>query len=35
MLCVLDGEVLICCVLALLMIHVKGGPLQMVAGVIL
>ena len=29
MLCVLDGgEVLMCYVLALLMMHVEGGPLQ-------
>ena len=31
MLCVLDGEVLICYVLALLMTHVEGGPLQSLA----
>ena len=28
MLCVLDGEVLMCYVLALLMMHVEGGPLR-------
>ena len=28
MLCVLGGEVLMCYVLALLMMHVEGGPLQ-------
>ena len=27
-LCVIDGEVLICYVLALLMIHVEDGPLH-------
>ena len=35
MLCVLDRDVLMCYVLALLMMHVEGGPQQMVAGVIL
>ena len=30
MLCVIDGEVLMCYVLALLMMHVESGPLQSV-----
>ena len=29
MLCVIDREVLMCYVLALLMMHVEGGPLQL------
>ena len=28
MLCVIDGEVQMCYVLALLVMHVEGGPLQ-------